>query len=137
MVYSRTLLLRHRLYCNSDGILFDGACGSDMKAIPIVLLKGGQLVVGACGSDMKAVPSCLLNGGRLVIDVASCDQDGHAVRRGQSPESTRGHTFTRETPTVTSCPQRVSTSQPSTKALSSPSGAKHSPPSLGLGCPKR
>ena len=50
-----------------------GACGSDMKVIPFCSLNGGRPVVGACMSDTKAIPSCLLNGDRLVVDACGSD----------------------------------------------------------------
>ena len=46
-----------------------GACGSDMNAIPIVLLNGDRFLIGARRSDMKAIPTVLLNGDQLVVGV--------------------------------------------------------------------
>ena len=56
-----------------------GASGSDMNAIPIVLLNSGRLVVGACGSYTEAFPSCLLNDDRLLVD--ACGSEMNATQR--------------------------------------------------------
>ena len=75
---SRSLLLSLRLFTrqlNDDRVVV-GACGSDMKVIPLCTLNGGQLVVGACGSDMNVIPSCSLNGGQPVAGACRSDTRG-------------------------------------------------------------
>ena len=60
------------------------ACGSDMDAIPTVLLNGDQLVVGVCDSDTKAIPSCLLNDDRCVVDACGSDMNAIPITQRQS-----------------------------------------------------